>query len=616
VALPREASYRQILLPGEIPLTSMPGLSRLDRRPNWTQLLWVRGRELDVTALARRALLGLLLVVCAVCSAAPLPSNWPDSAGREQGEAKVRYSYAWTPRARPFEHPGHQRSLLEQRLAAFAVRVERARGVEALPPPVALDSASLSSELDSIIARVEEEAHVAVYVQDLLSATAIYDHYGDTLLNAASNHKIVTTSAAIDLLGPDYIFETGVAFEEGRLYVKGEGDPTLDVEALEVLVRSALEEIGDAVVETVVVDDSAFSSESIAPGFDRGGKGVSYQAPSGALSVNFNTVEVIVYPVEGSARPGVRLEPDSTRARVINRARTTHSSAGRVQVETRAGQDALGPITEIVVSGRIPKSGLAQVLRRRVADPGLFAGGVIARTIAVERGVDAPGVERGVRPIALREIAYRASPPLLEITSRVLAYSNNFIAEQLLRTLGWRLTGDPGDWENGREVLAGYWSALGQSMDEIRFQNGSGLSREGRISAQALVDLIAVAERNQVAGKSVLDALPLAGEEGTLRARLRKSGKRVRAKTGTLDGVSALSGIISAEDGTPQVAFSIISNVRKGEAVAARERKALEDHLILALLTHIDDWQLRWAIEILEAEEVHAGSDGDAVTQL
>jgi D-alanyl-D-alanine carboxypeptidase/D-alanyl-D-alanine-endopeptidase (penicillin-binding protein 4) len=108
-------------------------------------------------------------------------------------------------------------------------------------------------------------------------------------------------------------------------------------------------------------------------------------------------------------------------------------------------------------------------------------------------------------------------------------------------------------------VVQAYWGALGLPADALVFENGSGFSQRGRVTTTALVDLISVAASGN---NGLLSALPVAGEHGTLRARLRRSGKRVRAKTGTMDGISGLSGVITAEDGAPQVAFSILSNVR------------------------------------------------------
>jgi D-alanyl-D-alanine carboxypeptidase/D-alanyl-D-alanine-endopeptidase (penicillin-binding protein 4) len=188
-------------------------------------------------------------------------------------------------------------------------------------------------------------------------------------------------------------------------------------------------------------------------------------------------------------------------------------------------------------------------------------------------------------------VAHRRSPPLLEIVGGLLSYSNNFMAEQILRTLGWRMTGDPGDWDNGSAVIRGYWAALGNDPNALVFENGSGLSAVGRVTTTGLVDLMAVAARTQEAGASLFDALPVAGSQGTVRTRLRRSGKRVRAKTGTLDGVSGLTGVITSEAGLPQVAFSILINVRETDRMAAASRRNIEDKIVMAVLDQIDDWE-------------------------
>jgi D-alanyl-D-alanine carboxypeptidase/D-alanyl-D-alanine-endopeptidase (penicillin-binding protein 4) len=182
---------------------------------------------------------------------------------------------------------------------------------------------------------------------------------------------------------------------------------------------------------------------------------------------------------------------------------------------------------------------------------------------------------------------------LAEVLDLGLAYSNNFIAEQVLRTLAWRMTGEPGGWTAGEDILRGYWSALGNDPDGIVIENGSGLSRTGRLTTTGLVDLLAMAARGKGPGQSLIDALPVAGEPGTLRARLRLSGKRVRAKTGTLDDVSGLTGVITAEDGTPQIAFSILINARDVARLDAPVRRAIEDRIVTSTLFALDDYEAK-----------------------
>jgi D-alanyl-D-alanine carboxypeptidase/D-alanyl-D-alanine-endopeptidase (penicillin-binding protein 4) len=113
------------------------------------------------------------------------------------------------------------------------------------------------------------------------------------------------------------------------------------------------------------------------------------------------------------------------------------------------------------------------------------------------------------------------------------------------------------------------------------------LSRNGRVTTAGLVDLLSAAYRTRSGSHSLIDALPVAGEPGTMQYRLRMSGKRVRAKTGTLSGVSGLTGVITSESGAPQVAFSILIN---GE-LPAKHRRHVEDGIVTVVLGALDAFE-------------------------
>ncbi|MCA9683620.1 MAG: D-alanyl-D-alanine carboxypeptidase, partial [Myxococcales bacterium] len=471
----------------------------------------------------------------------------------------------------------------------------------------------------------------------------LFDYYGNTPLNPASNHKLLTTAAALDLLGADYVFETLVLQAGDELYLVGGGDPTIDGEALATLAAEVAERVPAAALHGIVVDDSVFTPEAFGPGYqgdDGDGWGPSYMAPSGALSLNFNTVEVSVYPVVGVRSPVVTIEPDSSHVVVLNRARF-----GANKLEVRSHRELAEPagdgsdpdreqlLTRVEVTGSIARSSHGYRLRRRIVDPGMFTGGAFALMLAELSQSEPLPVRIGLAPADFRTmpdadhgddeggelprllghdrlrgdvtlVAIRRSPPLLEIVNGLLTYSNNFTAEQILRTLGWRMTGTPGGWDNGGAVVRGYWQALGNDPGELVFENGSGLSEVGRVTTSGLVDLIAVSHRTQAQGSSLLDALPVAGSAGTMAARLRRSGKRVRAKTGTLDGVSGLTGVITSEAGVPQVAFSILINANESERLNAPARRQIEDRVVMAVLAHIDDWEATKGTLILDLEPI------------
>ena len=512
----------------------------------------------------------------------------------------------------PDASPAPPRSLLARRLESFAAEVAARRAVtapvqsgapgltSAAGPPAVFDVAGLDAAIRKIVEPLERSTDISVHIRELASGDVLFDYRGDAPLNPASNQKLLTAAAALDLLGPEFRFETRVLQHGDALHIIGEGDPTLDEPALREMVGQIAAATEPSILRRIVVDDLAFSPRTLAPGFSDAGVGESYQAPSGALSLDFNTIEVTATAPRTRAKPGevVRLEvvlrPHSPHVIIDDRASI---GRGTLTVRSYAGMELAGQArTVIELTGKL-RAGRSLVVRRRVVDPGLYTGGALAVMLAERTGLPLLPVERGPAPAPTTDViplARRESAPLQEIAGGALAWSNNFMAEQLLRTLGWRMTGEPGDWDNGAQVVEAYWAALGLPSDTLVFENGSGFSQRGRVTTTALVDLIAVASRVS-GGQGLLSALPVAGEEGTLRARLRRSGKRVRAKTGTMAGISGLSGVITAEDGTPQVAFSILSNVRDGGEGATSRRKRAEDAIVTAVLKALDAWALERA---------------------
>ena len=483
------------------------------------------------------------------------------------------------------------------RLMELAARAAEPALTSAAGPAAVFDVEGLRAELNELLEPLARSTDVSVHVRELASDDVLFDYRGDEPLNPASNHKLLTTSAALDLLGSEFRFETRVLGHDDALYLIGEGDPSLDQLALRELAGELAALPGLAALRRIVVDDLAFSPRTLAPGFSDLGPGVSYEAPSGALSLDFNTVRVSVHAPRGRVKPGERkrlevvLSPPSTHVVIDDQASV---GRGALTIRTYAGMEVDGQARTVVeLTGKL-RAGRSLSVRRRVVDPGLYTGGALAVLLAGPDQAPLP-VTRGSAPEPAQQpqvLARRESPPLRAVVGGALAWSNNFVAEQLLRTLGWRMTGSPGDWDNGAEVVQAYWETLGLSPAALVFENGSGFSRRGRVTTSALVDLIAVAHQVQGA-EGLLSALPVAGAEGTLRARLRRSGKRVRAKTGTMDGISGLSGVITAEDGVPQVAFSILSNLREGAPAPGPARKRVEDRVVMAVLRALDAWALQ-----------------------
>lgn len=476
---------------------------------------------------------------------------------------------------------------LEARLAALAAAYEQRRPDPASIGLVQFDVEGLSSAIGLALAGVGDAAQVSIHIRDLRTGHVLFDDFGDTPLNPASNQKLLTSAAALELLGPDYTFSTRVMRDDTSLYLVGEGDPTLQVDDLRQLAMAVAPALDFTGIVRLVYDDSAFSERRLAPGYDPGGPGLAYEAESSALGVGYNYVEIVATPNRRERRIDVTTKPATPAIVIENRAKIGRKRAIALTTREREGD------TVVTATGTLPASGAPVSVRRRVHDPARVAASIFVGALADITTSEPLPIERGVAPSSAEELASHESMALAEVLDLGLAYSNNFIAEQVLRTLAWRMTGEPGGWTAGEDILRGYWSALGNDPDSIVIENGSGLSRTGRLTTTGLVDLLAMAARGKGPGQSLIDALPVAGEPGTLRARLRLSGKRVRAKTGTLDDVSGLTGVITAEDGTPQIAFSILINARDVARLDAPVRRAIEDRIVTATLFALDDYEAK-----------------------
>ena len=149
-----------------------------------------------------------------------------------------------------------------KRAQAPAVELTSAAG-----PPAVFDVDGLAEEIGKIVARLERTTDVSVHIRELASDDVLFDYHGDAPLNPASNHKLLTTAAALDLLGPEFRFETRALRAGTDLYVIGEGDPTLDEVALQAMAGEIAAGTDAGSLRRLVIDDLAFSPRTLAPGF-------------------------------------------------------------------------------------------------------------------------------------------------------------------------------------------------------------------------------------------------------------------------------------------------------------------------------------------------------------
>ncbi len=309
----------------------------------------------------------------------------------------------------------------------------------------------------------------------------------------------------------------------------------------------------------MIVDDSWFDGERQGPGFDQETGDKSYLAPAGAASLNWNTIAVNVGPGDrrgGKAR--VELEPASDLFEVDVRATTVAPGARR---RLAVSSVKAGARQRIVVEGRIPQGSRLQTVWRRIDDPALYLGHTLRRLLEL-RGVKFAGrVRSGTVPASARLVHVAQSESLGEIVRRLNKTSNNFVAEQLLKTIGAQGKGAPGTWAKGVEVVEEFLAEAGIPRGAYVMKNGSGLNDTNRFSARQLVTLLRVMWGRFPLHAEYVVSLPVAGRDGTIRWRMEgtEAEGRLRAKTGTLENVTTLSGYVETA-GHRTLAFAILVN--------------------------------------------------------
>jgi D-alanyl-D-alanine carboxypeptidase/D-alanyl-D-alanine-endopeptidase (penicillin-binding protein 4) len=408
-------------------------------------------------------------------------------------------------------------------------------------------------------------ARVGVVVHSLEDGKPLFAENADELLNPASNMKLVTAAATLARLGPEYRFSTEFLTDaevgaDGRvkvLYVRGKGDPTLTSERL-FLISTQLFHAGVRHVDQIVVDDSWFGDGPYPPGYEQDTGDYAYLAPTGALSLNWNTVAVYLRP--GSA-PGAtaiaEVEPKSEYLVTEGSLRTGKRRQHRWRVKSEPLSNGR---QKLLLSGTV---GRPDVVRRRVGHPELYFGHTLAEYLR-DRGVKVrkSAVKRGTVPESAK-ILHVAWSDTFDIVLKVMnKYSQNFVAEQLLKTLGAEIKGAPGTTAKGVEVVEEFLAReVGIPRGTYVMRNGSGLNDTNRMSATQITRILVHMQKQFAMASEFVSSVPIAGKDGTLRNRFSGSvaESTLRAKTGTLENVSALAGYVEAQSGR-RYAFTFLVN--------------------------------------------------------
>ncbi|MFF7162562.1 D-alanyl-D-alanine carboxypeptidase/D-alanyl-D-alanine-endopeptidase [Streptomyces sp. NPDC008086] len=456
------------------------------------------------------------------------------------------------------------------------------------------DRTGLPEAVDTILGDTRMEGGVAsVVIADAGTGELLYQRLPSTRLMPASNTKLATSAAAMEILGPEYRFTTDVlatgrrhgSVLRGDLYLRGTGDPTLLADDYDELAARVAAAGIRRVDGRLLADDTRFDDVRLGRSWAADDETSYYSAQISALSVapdtdyDTGTVIVTVAPgEEAGAEPVVSVTPDTDYVDIDVRATTVAAGgANDLTVEREHGTNT------VVVSGTTPVGGSGAKEWATVWEPTGYAAAVFRDALA-EHGVKVGGPTRLGRqtPDTAVELASHRSMPLRELLVPFMKLSNNMHAEILTKAMGYKASRQ-GSWGAGLAAISGYLKGVGVDAGKVRQVDGSGLSRMDNFPAGQLVELL-LAVRAEPWYADWYRSLPVACAPdrfvgGTLRARMcgTPAALNARAKTGSLTGASALSGYVTGADGR-ELVYGIVLNNYLASSV-----KPLEDAIVVTL---------------------------------
>ena len=415
--------------------------------------------------------------------------------------------------------------------------------------------------------RVPEES-VSILVRRVGATEPILSHLAEEPRNPASVMKLVTTWSALELLGPAYTWRTEVYFDgpfdgttlRGDLGIKGYGDPFLVVEEFWNLLRS-LRRLGlDTIEGDLVLDAGYFDVPLEDPGAFDGQPYRTYNVYPSALLVNFKAVQFFFLADPANNRVHVSTDPELDNLEIRNRLTLAEGPCTGYQGGISFAIDDPDTLSRVVLDGAFPTSCGSYTLSRTVLQHDTYLYGLF-RALWSDLGGSLTGrLVGGSIPEGAALARTWQSPSLAEVIRSINKNSNNVMTRQLVLTIAAEQGPSPGTEAAGGERIAEFLRSRELHDGSLVLANGAGLSRDARVSAQMLVDILEAAATGPYAPE-FMASLSIAGLDGTTRGRFdQDAGNGVmHVKTGRLDHVSALAGYAHASDGSTY-ALAILMN--------------------------------------------------------
>lgn len=412
---------------------------------------------------------------------------------------------------------------------------------------------------------------VSLYVHNIAEPTPLLAVNEKVPRNPASTIKLLTTYAGLDLLGPGYVWKTKVYITgtlaggrlEGDLFIKGYGDPEITPENLWRLLWGVRERGIQTIAGNVILDGTYFEPPQAARGDFDGNAVSAYNALPAGLSINFQTTRIHLARDEAGEAVRVFTDPPLANLEVLNNLKLVDAPCQRKYHKPAVTVVEDGNHATLKLSGTFANRCGEESYPRLILDPAGHTAGAFA-ALWRSMGGDLDGdIREGIVPEGARQVYTLDSPRLEDVIRDINKSSNNLMSRTLFLTLGAEREGAPASLPKARKAVKDWLRDRGLSFPELVIDNGAGLSRDTRISAESMGRLLGYAYASPTMSE-FMSSLAIAGVDGTMRKRFKKGALAGRAhlKTGTLRGTTGIAGYLLDKEGRRWIVVSLISNPR------------------------------------------------------
>ncbi|MFO1349504.1 MAG: D-alanyl-D-alanine carboxypeptidase/D-alanyl-D-alanine-endopeptidase [Gammaproteobacteria bacterium] len=421
---------------------------------------------------------------------------------------------------------------------------------------------------------------VSIFVQDVAADQPLLLLNPDTPRNPASVMKTITTYVALDRLGPTYTWKTEAYVTgpidakgtlQGDLVLKGYGDPLLVVESFWKFLRALRDRGLQHITGDLVVDTSYFAPSSADPGAFDGKAEYPYNVIPNALLLNFQSINFKFFPDADQVK--IVPEPNPANLTIQNNLKLVRTSCRQSHISMESGSSDTGDV--VTFNGTYSANCGGFSIDRVATKPESMVYGVFKSLWQDMGGVIDGGLKLGDPPKKTLFYTFE-SRTLAEIIRSINKYSNNVMTRHLLLTLGAERFGPPATEQKGAQAVAAWLTENGLSFPELVIDNGAGLSRDGRVAARSLGQLLLKVYRSPYMPEFVA-SLPITGVDGTLQGRFKGEplARHGHFKTGTIDNVKAIAGYLLTKTGHTYVAVVLVNHINADKGLGTMVQNEL-----------------------------------------